>query len=179
MTTTTSPEKTSCSVSELRELLVDPCQSQVFIDVRTAGEYKGTHISGVQNAPLGELDKQIQRLGQYQEIYVSCHNGMRTKQAVQKLKSQGLNAIPVEGGIVAWRKAGYPIAEGKGGAISVMRQVQIIFGCLVLLGLVLSQWVHPTLIGLTYFVGIGLLIAGSTGWCGFAMVLDKLPWNRA
>lgn len=169
----------TCSVTRLKEILVDPCQSQAFIDVRTPGEYKGSHINGVQNIPLSDIDKQGQRLSQYEEIYVSCHNGMRTKQAVKKLQAQGLNAIPVDGGIVAWRKAGFPLAEGKGGAISVMRQVQIIFGVLALSGLLLSQFVHPAFIGFTYFVGIGLLIAGSTGWCGFAMVLDKLPWNRA
>jgi rhodanese-related sulfurtransferase len=176
---TQTVDTSTCSVTRLKEILVDPCQSQAFIDVRTGGEYKGSHISGVQNVPLSDIDKQAQRLGQYEEIYVSCHNGMRTKQAVKKLQSHGLNAIPVEGGIVAWRKAGFPLAEGKGGAISVMRQVQIIFGLLALSGLLLSQFVHPAFIGLTYFVGIGLLIAGSTGWCGFAMVLDVLPWNKA
>lgn len=176
---TQTVDNTTCSVIRLKEILVDPCQSQAFIDVRTGGEYKGSHISGVQNVPLSDIDKQAQRLSQYEEIYVSCHNGMRTKQAIKKLQSHGLNAIPVEGGIVAWRKAGFALAEGKRGAISVMRQVQIIFGLLALSGLLLSQFVHPAFIGLTYFVGIGLLIAGSTGWCGFAMVLDILPWNKA
>ena len=129
---TSTVDNSTCSVTRLKEILVDPCQSQAFIDVRTGGEYKGSHISGVQNIPLSDIDKQAQRLGQYEEIYVSCHNGMRTKQAVKKLQAHGLNAIPVEGGIVAWRKAGFPLAEGKGGTISVMRQVQIIFGLLAL-----------------------------------------------
>lgn len=50
---------------------------------------------------------------------------MRTKQAVKKLQARGLNAIPVDGGIVVWRKAGFSLAETKGGAISIMCQVQI------------------------------------------------------
>lgn len=173
----TAPQ--TCDVTRLKEILVDPCQSQAFIDVRTPGEYKGSHINGVQNVPLSDIDKQANSLSQYEEVYVSCHNGMRTKQAVKKLQAKGINAIPVEGGIVAWRKSGFPLAESKGGVISVMRQVQIIFGLLALSGLILSQIVHPAFIGLTYFVGIGLLIAGSTGWCGFAMVLGVLPWNKA
>jgi hypothetical protein len=28
------------------------------------------------------------------------------------------------------------------------------------------------------FVGIGLLIAGSTGWCGSAQLLALMPWNK-
>ncbi len=179
MASVTTQDQTQCSVQVLRDKLIEPQPNQVFIDVRTAGEYKSSRIDGVESVPLSDIDKHSQRLGQFQEIYVSCHNGMRTKQAVQKLKAKGLNAIHVDGGVVAWRKAGFPVAQGKGGAIPVMRQVQLIFGTLILMGLILSQWVHPAFIGLTIFSGVAQLIGGSTGWCGFVMVLDKLPWNRA
>jgi rhodanese-related sulfurtransferase len=174
--------ETNCSVESLKEKLTTRTDAQTFIDVRTPGEYKGAHIIGVENIPLNVLDKQIQQLSRFQEVYVSCHNGMRTSDAVKKLRARGIHAIPVEGGIAAWRKAGFPVmtgASGSGGAIPVMRQVQIIFGTLVLLGLSLSQWVHPAFIGFTIFVGVGLLIAGLTGWCGFVMFLDKMPWNKA
>lgn len=174
--------ETQCSVESLKEKLASRTDSQAFIDVRTPGEYKGAHIIGVENIPLNSLDKHIQQLSRFQEVYVSCHNGMRTSEAVKKLKARGIHAIPVEGGIAAWRKAGFTVmtgGSGGGGAIPVMRQVQIIFGSLVLLGLALSHWVHPGFIGLTLFVGVGLLIAGTTGWCGFVMFLDKMPWNKA
>jgi hypothetical protein len=26
--------------------------------------------------------------------------------------------------------------------------------------------------------GLGLINAGVTGWCGMAMLLAKMPWNR-
>jgi hypothetical protein len=28
------------------------------------------------------------------------------------------------------------------------------------------------------FLGAGLTMAGSTGWCGLAILLSKMPWNR-
>jgi rhodanese-related sulfurtransferase len=51
-------------------------------------------------------------------------------------------------------------------------------GMLVLLGVGLGAWVHPAFYGLSAFVGAGLVFAGITDWCGMAMVLAKMPWNR-
>ncbi|TPD31055.1 DUF2892 domain-containing protein, partial [Escherichia coli] len=31
---------------------------------------------------------------------------------------------------------------------------------------------------LSGFVGAGLLIAGISGFCGMARLLDKMPWNQ-
>jgi hypothetical protein len=49
---------------------------------------------------------------------------------------------------------------------------------LVLLGVGLGTWVHPGFYGLSAFVGVGLVFAGITDWCGMAMVLAKMPWNQ-
>lgn len=61
----------------------------------------------------------------------------------------------------------------------MMQQVQIAAGGLVLLGitlsLILSNW---WFVALSAFVGAGLVFAGSTGYCGMAKVLAKMPWNR-
>lgn len=47
-------------------------------------------------------------------------------------------------------------------------------GIVVLLGIVLSIYVHPYWIGLTIFVGLNLLQASFTGFCPAAMILKKL-----
>lgn len=60
----------------------------------------------------------------------------------------------------------------------VMRQVQIAAGSLVVLGLALGWWVWPGFLGLSAFVGCGLIFAGATGWCGMARLLGAMPWNR-
>jgi hypothetical protein len=46
-----------------------------------------------------------------------------------------------------------------------------------LLGLALSN-VAPAWIALTWMVGIGLTVAGITGFCGLARLLMAMPWNR-
>ena len=59
-----------------------------------------------------------------------------------------------------------------------MRQVQIAAGILILVGIVLGFVWSPVLFGLSAFVGAGLVVAGTTGWCGMALMLRSLPWNR-
>ena len=59
-----------------------------------------------------------------------------------------------------------------------MRQVQIVAGSHVLLGVVLGVWVAPAFLGLSAFVGAGLVFAGIGGWCGMARLLALMPGNR-
>lgn len=51
-----------------------------------------------------------------------------------------------------------------------MRQVQVAAGLLVLLGILLS-WLSSPFIGISIFVGAGLVFAGVSGWCGMAKIL--------
>ena len=59
-----------------------------------------------------------------------------------------------------------------------MRQVQIVAGGLVLLGVILSQAAAPGWIWLSGFVGAGMIFAGISGFCGMARLLAVMPWNR-
>jgi hypothetical protein len=59
-----------------------------------------------------------------------------------------------------------------------MRQVQITAGSLVALGTALGWFVSPWFLILSGFVGCGLMFAGLSGWCGMAMMLGRMPWNR-
>ena len=45
-------------------------------------------------------------------------------------------------------------------------------------GAVLAWLVHPGFVGLSAFVGAGLLFAGLTDTCGMGLVLARMPWNR-
>lgn len=168
-----------CSVESMRAKLVSREAHQTFVDVRTSGEFKSSRIEGVENIPLSELERHISKLNQFEEIYVSCHNGMRTRQAVQKLQSRGLNAIAVEGGIVAWRKAGYPIQQAQGFNLSLQRQVQIIVGSLIIMGTGLGLLIDIRFVWVALVMGAGLLYTGLSGSCMMAMMLEHMPWNRA
>ena len=86
------------------------------------------------------------------------------------------NVVNVEGGTLAWEKAGLPVVPGKK-AISLERQVRIAAGLLVLLGTAFGWFVHPAFLGLSAFVGAGLVFAGVTDTCGMGMLLARMPWN--
>ena len=86
--------------------------------------------------------------------------------------------VNVDGGTNAWVEAGLPVERGKQ-TISLERQVRIAAGLLVLTGAALAFFVHPYLIGLSAFVGAGLVFAGVTDTCGMGLLLARMPWNRA
>jgi hypothetical protein len=62
--------------------------------------------------------------------------------------------------------------------IDLNRQVRIVAGSFVVLGVVLGFLVHRAFFGLSGFVGAGLVFAGITDICGLCHVLKLLPWNR-
>jgi rhodanese-related sulfurtransferase len=152
-----------------------------LIDVRTPAEFREVHATVARNIPLDRLDpEQVVRArkGATQEpLYVICRSGSRAAKACEKFVSCGYsNVINVEGGTMAWEAAGLPVMRGKK-TLSLERQVRIAAGFLVLLGIGLS-FVHPAFIGLSAFVGAGLMFAGLTDTCGMAMMLAKMPWNQ-
>lgn len=148
-----------------------------FIDVRTAGEYKASHIEGVENMPLDQLESQLEKLEEAEEIYVQCASGSRSSQAVKKLGNSTAQIYDFCGGLTEWKAQKYPIIEGKG-VIPIIRQVMITAGSLLLLGVILNGLGLSWGIYLSGFVGAGLLFAGVSGWCGMAILLGKMPWNQ-
>lgn len=92
----------SMPASELKKILKD--KSKQFIDVRTPGEYKGTHIKEFKNIPLNQLKSQLGQLDASKETFVICQSGMRSAQAAKILKKAGFTTVVnVTGGMSAWR----------------------------------------------------------------------------
>lgn len=152
----------------------------LFADVRMPIEYKEKHIKGVSNIPLDTLPSQIKNLESYDTIYFHCLSGSRCTKAVESLENTPLvnKVITFKGGISEWEAAHLPLEKTKV-TIPIMRQVMIVAGSLVLLGVILSLTVFPPAIYLAGFVGLGLLFAGLSGWCGMAKLLGFMPWNKA
>lgn len=153
-----------------------------LIDVRTPAEFREVHVECARNEPLERLD--VARLaasyqaGTEQPLYVICRSGSRGKQACDKLLAAGhLSVVNVEGGTLACEAAGLSVVRGKK-AISLERQVRIAAGAMVVIGSALGFFVHPSWIGLSAFVGCGLIFAGVTDTCGMAMILARMPWNQ-
>jgi rhodanese-related sulfurtransferase len=152
-----------------------------LIDVRTPVEFREVHADIARNIPLDRLDPEVLKESLNgdpgQPFYIICRSGNRGKQACEKLAASGLeDVINVEGGTQAWEAAGLPVVRGKK-AISLERQVRIAAGFLVLLGVALSYF-HVGFLGISAFVGAGLMFAGITDTCGMGMMLAKMPWNQ-
>lgn len=155
--------------------------SVAFINVCTPVEYAEKHIEGVESIPLDVLEKNLSSLKDKQTIYVHCRSGKRGEKAIEKLIASGLNAemINVVGGLTAWEEAGFATNSLSSSKMTVMRQVFLTAGALVLLGIVLSFITDNTkFLFISAFVGLGLSISGATGWCGLQMLLSKMPWNK-
>ena len=75
----------------------------VLLDVRTTQEYRDGHVPGSQNVPLQQLDD-VEELAENKEtaLYVYCHSGMRSRQAVSLLQAMGYTNVHNIGGIAAY-----------------------------------------------------------------------------
>ena len=155
-----------------------------LVDVRTPAEYAEVHAEGAELVPLDRLDPaavMAARSGSGDEpVYVLCRSGSRAAKAVERFRAAGFpNVLSVEGGTQAWELAGLPVVRGTANDISLERQVRAGAGLLVLAGVLLGWFVHPAFLGVSAFVGAGLVFAGVTDWCGMGLLLARMPWNRA
>ncbi len=153
-----------------------------LIDVRTPMEYHEVHVPQARNVPLDQLDPvtlmRSRNASHEEPVYVICRSGSRGRQACEKFLAAGFtNVVNVDGGTLACIDCGLPVVRGKK-AISLERQVRIAAGLLVLIGALLGLLVHPAFVGLSAFVGAGLVFAGVTDTCGMGLMLARMPWNR-
>ena len=75
----------------------------VLLDVRSPQEYREGHITGSQNVPLQQLDK-VEEVTENKDtvLYVYCHSGARSRQAVSLLQAMGYTNVHNIGGIAAY-----------------------------------------------------------------------------
>jgi rhodanese-related sulfurtransferase len=169
------------SPTELQKLLTAQPHLPV-IDVRTPMEFAEVHVPQARNIPLdlvnpGELAGPGQ-MRKDQPVYLLCRSGQRATRAAEKLMQEGFaQPVVVEGGTLAWIEANLSVARGQTRGISLERQVRIAAGSLVLTGVLLGWLVHSGFFGLSAFVGVGLVFAGITDFCGMGLLLARMPWN--
>jgi len=149
-----------------------------LLDVRTPVEFAEVHVPQARNIPLDQFDPKGLQAPKDQPVYLLCRSGARATKASEKLAKDGFdNPVVIEGGTLAWIDAGLPVTRGATKVISLERQVRIAAGSLVFVGVLLAIFIHPYFIALPGFVGVGLVFAGVTDFCGMGLLLAKLPWN--
>jgi len=88
----------------------------LLLDVRENDEWAAGHAEGALHIPMSEFVGRIgeltERAGEGEQVYVVCRSGGRSAQVTQYLLQQGLDAVNVAGGMLAWTAAGRPIVGG-------------------------------------------------------------------
>ncbi|MGP3952168.1 rhodanese-like domain-containing protein [Streptomyces sp. 7N604] len=89
-----------------------------LLDVRENDEWAAGHAEGALHLPMSEL---VARYGELTEavadgrrVHVVCRVGGRSAQVAQYLIGQGLDAVNVDGGMLAWEAAGRPLVADSG-----------------------------------------------------------------
>ena len=92
------------------------------LDVRTAGEYSGSHLKNVMLADWtnkAQFEERVKYLDKNKTLLVYCAAGGRSGQAAVWLKEQGFKeVVNLKGGITAWNAAGKPVVR-EGGAVEL------------------------------------------------------------
>jgi rhodanese-related sulfurtransferase len=152
----------------------------VIVDVREPAEYQANKINGSSLIPLANICKKSLPQCQNKKLVLHCHSGKRSQSACQKLLAEDsdLEIYNLEGGISAWIVAGNAAQKSGSFFLPLDRQVQLAIGLGVLAGSLLGYFVHPAFCFLAAFFGAGLSFAGLSGYCGLAILMAKMPWNR-
>ena len=103
-----------CTVAEVKTKL-DRGERFHFIDVREDNEWVTDRAKGAVHLGRGILERDIETVipDKRAEIVLYCGGGFRSALAADNLQKMGYtNVSSMDGGIRAWREAGYPIEKG-------------------------------------------------------------------
>ena len=103
-----------CTIADVKAKL-DHGERFHFVDVREDNEFAADHAKGALHLGRGILERDIETVipDQHAEIVLYCGGGYRSALAADNLGRMGYaNVVSMEGGIRAWREAGYPIEKG-------------------------------------------------------------------
>jgi len=155
-------------------------QKVALIDVREPAEYQAEHIPGAVNKPLSSWsDDSLKTLAEKNVVF-QCASGNRSCRILDKITapSHDIRFYNLDGGIKAWKEAKLPTVHSGARILPLDRQVQITLGSLILIFSLLGFFVNANFLFVPAFIGAGLLNAGLTGWCGLALLVAKMPWNK-
>ncbi len=148
-----------------------------LIDTRTKPEYDRENIELAIHIPTDKLLKH--KFSQDDILVFHCQSGNRTRQAENLFNSLDVKEVySLEGGITSWKQASQKTNINTKAPLPIMRQVQMIVGFMVILGVVLGYLFSPLFNIISAFFGAGLLFSGISGSCGLANILMLLPYNK-
>ena len=88
----------------------------LVLDVRPEAEYAAGHVAGARSVPITELRRQLRFLPKDAEVVAYCRGPycVYADDAVRELNRKGFRARRLIDGFPEWRRAGLPVAVGRG-----------------------------------------------------------------
>lgn len=106
------PDVTSMTTAELAAS-VERGAPLVLLDVRTAEEYRVSHLAGAirvdPGAPVLDLE-----LDPAAEVVAYCSVGWRSARLARRLAAAGVRVVNLEGSIFEWVAQGRPVVDDRG-----------------------------------------------------------------
>ncbi|HVT09829.1 MAG TPA: rhodanese-like domain-containing protein [Polyangia bacterium] len=102
-----------CTIADVKARL-DRGEHFHFVDVREDHEFSADHARGARHIGRGVLERDIETLIPDKDtpVVLYCGGGFRSALAADNLQKLGYtNVISMDGGMRAWREAGYPIEK--------------------------------------------------------------------
>ena len=98
---------------DVAELAARHAEGAAIIDVREDAELAKARVPGVVHIPLGQVVERIDEVPTDGTVYVICASGARSAKAAEHYRRQGIDAVNVAGGTLAWIDAGLAV-DGAG-----------------------------------------------------------------
>lgn len=104
------------SLGELNSCLEFRRNELILLDVRERDAFEEGHVPGARLLPRGQLELRVNQelTDPTKRILVYCEFGRISTLATATLRQMGFRgAVALDGGLQAWREAGYPLVSGK------------------------------------------------------------------
>ena len=104
------------SLAELKARIETAVNELIILDVRERDSYEEGHVPGAKLLPRGQLELRVNQdlPDPTRRIVVCCEFGRISTLATATLRELGFQrAVALDGGMKAWREAGFPLAAGR------------------------------------------------------------------
>ena len=102
-----------CTVHDVKKRM-DAGDALHIVDVREESEFAADHVVGAEHIGKGVIERDIEEKhpNNDQELILYCGGGFRSALAAANLVKMGYTrVISMDGGVRAWREAGYPFEK--------------------------------------------------------------------
>jgi rhodanese-related sulfurtransferase len=97
---------------DVEELATRLDAGAVLVDVRRPDEYEDGHVPTARLVPLDEVPDRLDAFASEGDVLVICRTGSRSRAACEFLIDEGVPAVNVAGGTLAWLASGRDVIGG-------------------------------------------------------------------